>query len=439
MSEQPQFTIRIDQNKYLPVGGQEVHAVLTIDSSGPVEGAAPTAEAAVAIIVDTSTSMATERISEARKAAMAAIDTLRDGVHFAIIAGTTRATMVYPTTKQLATVTPMTRDAAKQAVSRLNADGGTAIGSWLRLAADLLTTQPGVAGSATVGSATIKHAILLTDGHNQHETAAQLDSALAYCAGKFVCDCRGVGTGWEVAELRKVASTLLGTVQDIPEPKDLEADFRAMTQAAMGKAVADVALRVWTPQTAKLKFVKQVSPTLEDLTARRTESGPQSGDYPTGSWGRESREYHICVDVAPGVISQEMRAGWVKLVLPDSGFQLASGNILAQWSDDPAQSTRINPRVAHYTGQQELASLIQEGLQAHKDNDFETATARLGRARGLAEESGNEGTAKLLDRVLDFDAATGTARLKPNIDRASQIALDVGSVRTVRTKKDPEG
>jgi hypothetical protein len=430
VSEQPQFTIRVDQNKYLPVGGQEVHAVLTVDASGPVEGAAPTAEAAEVVIVDTSTSMATERISEARKAAMAAIDTLRDGVHFAIISGTTRATMVYPSGKQLATVTPMTRDAAKQAVSRLNADGGTAIGSWLRLAADLFALVPPGA---------IRHAILLTDGHNQHETAAQLDSALAYCAGKFVCDARGVGTGWEVAELRKVASMLLGGVKDIPEAKDLEADFRAMTQTAMGKAVADVALRVWTPQAAKLKFVKQVSPTLEDLTARRTDTAPQQGDYPTGSWGKETREYHVCVDVTPGVIGQEMRAGWVKLVLPDSGFQLASGNILAQWSDDPAQSTRINPRVAHYTGQQELASLIQEGLQAHKDNDVETATARLGRARGLAEESGNEGTARLLDRVLDFDAATGTARLKPNIDRASQIALDVGSVRTVRTKKDPEG
>ena len=143
-----------------------------------------------------------------------------------------------------------------------------AIGSWLRLAADLFVKYPGA----------IRHAILLTDGHNQHETAAELDAALQYCAGEFVCDARGVGASWEVAELRKVASTLLGTVQDIPEAKDLEADFRAMTQTAMGKAVADVALRVWTPQTATIKFVKQVSPTLEDLTARRTDSGPQTGE-----------------------------------------------------------------------------------------------------------------------------------------------------------------
>lgn len=427
MTEQAQFTIRVDQNKYLPVGGTEVNAIVTVEATGPLHTIAPAAQAAEVIIIDTSTSMATERISEARKAAVAAIDTLRDGVHFAIIAGTTKATMVYPSRKEMATMTPETREAARQAVNRLIADGGTAIGSWLRLAADLFEPYAGA----------IRHAILLTDGHNQHETAAQLDAALAYCQGKFVCDCRGVGTGWEVAELRKVASTLLGTVQDIPDAKDLEADFRAMARQAMGKAVADVALRLWTPQSAKIKFVKQVSPTLEDLTGRRTEAGPQAGDYPTGAWGQETREYHVCIEVTPGAVGQEMRAGWVKLVQPDSGMQLAAGNILAQWTDDPAMSTRINPRVAHYTGQAELANLIQEGLQAHREHDFATATARLGRARVLAEESGNEATAKLLDRVLDYDRATGTVRLKRNIDRASEIALDVGSVRTVRTRKDP--
>lgn len=426
MTEQAQFTIRVDQNKYLPVGGTEVNAIVTVEATGPLHTIAPAAQAAEVIIIDTSTSMATERISEARKAAVAAIDTLRDGVHFAIIAGTTKATMVYPSRKEMATMTPETRQAARQAVNRLIADGGTAIGSWLRLAADLFEPYAGA----------IRHAILLTDGHNQHETAAQLDAALAYCQGKFVCDCRGVGTGWEVAELRKVASTLLGTVQDIPDAKDLEADFRAMAQQAMGKAVADVALRLWTPQSAKIKFVKQVSPTLEDLTGRRTEAGPQAGDYPTGAWGQETREYHVCIEVTPGAVGQEMRAGWVKLVQPDSGMQLAAGNILAQWSDDPDQSTRINPRVAHYTGQAELAQAIQEGLAARESGDLDTATARLGRAVRLADEAGNDAITSMLRKVVDVvDPATGTVRLRKNVDKADVMSLDTRSTKTVRTRR----
>ncbi|GAA5079286.1 hypothetical protein HNP84_009868 [Thermocatellispora tengchongensis] len=427
MTEQPQFTISVDQNKYLAVGHTEVHAILTVEAKGPAV-AAPTTQAAEVIIVDTSGSMSYGKIAEARKAAQAAVDTLRDGVHFAIVAGTANAHMVYPPDRRLLPSNPQTRQAAKEAIGRLQADGGTAMGRWLRLAADLFETVPGA----------IKHAILLTDGKNEHQSAEEFDADLAYCTGKFVCDCRGVGDAWVVAELRKVGSTLLGSVMDIADPKDLEADFRAMTQAAMGKAVADVALRIWTPQNATMTYIKQVSPALEDLTARGTPSGPQARDYPTGSWGSETREYHICVQVPPGVVGQEMRAAWVKLVVPETGEQLAAGNVLAQWSDDYAQSTRINPKVAHYTGQAELAALIQDGLQARKEGDLELATARLGRARGLAEQAGNGETARLLDKVIDFDPETGTARLKPNVEKAAEIALDTRSVRTVRMRKESE-
>ena len=70
-------------------------------------------------------------------------------------------------------------------------------------------------------------------------------------------------------------------------------------QASMGKQVPDVALRVWTPQHAMVRFVKQVAPAVEDLTARRTQAAPQAFDYPTGAWGTESRDYHVCVDVEP--------------------------------------------------------------------------------------------------------------------------------------------
>ena len=52
--------------------------------------------------------------------------------------------------------------------------------------------------------------------------------------------------------------------------------------AAMEKTMAGLALRLWTPRTARVKFVKQVAPTIEDLTARRTESCNLRGDYPLG-------------------------------------------------------------------------------------------------------------------------------------------------------------
>src|SRR5690606_20067644 len=86
-------------------------------------------------------------------------------------------------------------------------------------------------------------------------------------------DRRRAGPDWGVAEVRRVTSALLGGFLDVPAPAGLEADFLAMTRAAMSKEVADVALRVWTPRQARLRFVKQMVPAVEDLTGRRVESG----------------------------------------------------------------------------------------------------------------------------------------------------------------------
>lgn len=432
MSEQPQFTVTIDQNKFLPEGGREVHAIVSVEASGGVAAPAST-RASEVIIIDTSGSMSypNTKLTAAISAAKVAIDTLRDGVGFAVVSGSNNASMVFPAQPGLVPANPQTREQAKVALNRLKASGGTAIGSWLRLADQLFDDVQGG----------IRHAILLTDGKNQHETAEELDAVLFRCNGRFVCDCRGVGTDWEVAELRKIASALLGSVDIVADPAGLVADFQAMTEAAMGKSVADVALRVWTPQTARLRFVKQVMPTVEDLTARRVESAPQAGDYPLGAWGAESRDYHVCVEVPPGEVGKELRAAWVKLVVPGAPGEeaqvLASGNVLALWTDDEARSTRINARVAHYTGQAELAAAIQEGLQARKDGDVDTATARLGRAVVLADEAGNEEITSMLRRVVDVvDTATGTVRLKRDVDKAHEMELDTRSSKTVRTRRD---
>jgi hypothetical protein len=78
--------------------------------------------------------------------------------------------------------------------------------------------------------------------------------------GVFSCDCRGVGTDWKVDELRKISTALLGTVDIVPDPAGLAADFEAMMKASMAKEVADIALRVWAPQHATVRFVKQVAP-----------------------------------------------------------------------------------------------------------------------------------------------------------------------------------
>jgi hypothetical protein len=419
------FTADTYQNEYLPVGGTEVNAVVTVTASGAAMAASP-ADAAEIVIVDVSGSMVAPRakLRAAKEATAVAIDCIRDGVMFGVIAGSMTATPVYPQSGTLVPASASTREEAKQAVARLKATGGTAISTWLALANRLFSTCPDA----------ICHAILLTDGQDEHETPEDLARVLADCEGSFQCDCRGVGTDWAVSELRTIASSLLGTVDIIAEPSDMAADFQSMIEQAMGKATNNVSLRLWTPQGASVAYVKQVSPTIEDLTTRATPVDALSADYPTGAWGEESRDYHLCIRVQPRDLGEEMLAGRFSLLV---GEELASQALIrAIWTGDEQLSTRINREVAHYTGQAELAEAIQDGLQARKSGDEETATFKLGRAVQLATASGNDATIKLLSSVVDVeDPATGTVRLKRRVDDAGEMALDTRSTKTVRVQK----
>jgi von Willebrand factor type A C-terminal domain/von Willebrand factor type A domain len=420
------FTAEAYQNEYLSAGGGEVNAVVTVTASGAAPAAAST-RAAEIIIVDVSGSMGTPRakLKAATRATAVAIDCIRDGVMFGVIAGNDTARAVYPQEGGLVSASPHTREQAKRALARLKATGGTAIGRWLALANELLAATPEA----------IRHAILLTDGQDEHETSEELEAVLADCEGSFQCDCRGVGTDWEVQELRRIATTLLGTVDIVAEPADLQADFQAIIERAMGKATGDVSLRLWTPQGASVAFLKQVAPAIEDLSRRANAVEILTADYPTGAWGDESRDYHLCIHVQPRAVGEEMLAGRVSLMV--DGEAVSQALIRAIWTDDEQLSTRINREVAHYTGQAELADAIQEGLEARKQGDEHTATFKLGRAVQLAAAAGNSDTMKLLAGVVDVqEAHTGTVRLKRRVQDAEEMALDTRSTKTVRVRKE---
>lgn len=107
-SNVPQFSMDVYQNEYLPDGGREVNAIVTVTATGGgTVGSAVAAphlygpgqgpSAGVAIMVDCSGSMdyPPTKMRNARDATAAAIDTLRDGVHFAVIGGTHVAKEVY--------------------------------------------------------------------------------------------------------------------------------------------------------------------------------------------------------------------------------------------------------------------------------------------------------------------------------------------------------
>ena len=429
------FSAQVSQNQYLAQGADLVHAVMSVSSSsatapataldrgGPGNHARRTL--VEALIVDCSGSMDGEKIMQTRQAVNKAIDLLHDDAWFCVIAGSDAGKLLVP----LAQATPENRQSAEKAVRHLGASGGTAISTWLQTALDEFHKMPDG----------IHHALLLTDGKDESEGEAALDDALDECEGRFQCDARGVGTDWQPAQLRKISAKLLGTLDIIPSPDQIEADFRRVIESAMGKSVGSVSLRLWTPVGAKVEFCRLVYPEQFDLTDRAVvdPKTPQVRDYPTGAWGEEKRDYHLAIRVTPGKVGQRMCAGRASLVVNERGQEtkVAESMVLAVWTDDEAQSALIHPAVAHYTGQVELASAIQQGLKAREQGDEARATQLLGRAVQIAAASNPE-TMKLLRKVVEVeDERQGTVKLRRNVKKEDEFALDARSTKTARVQK----
>ena len=426
------FSASVYQNEFLPDGATEVNAVVTVTGERRRRPGRRRTEKAVVLIVDTSGSMEVPgtKIRAARRAAATAIELLPDGTLFALVAGTEHGRLRLPARRAAwwrPTPAPGPRGPRRPSTCGPGAARPCRRGS----TAPRSCSQP--------HPEAIRLAYLLTDGINQSETRDDLDGGIARAAGVFQCDTRGVGADWEVAELRHITSALLGEVDIIKEPDQMDDDFQAFLERALGKSVADVRLRMWAPQGLH-------HPLRPPGGAHRR--GPHgqgrrpSTPSPTTSRPAPGRATRAATTTCASTCCRRRWAtsGW----RPGSASWSATtpvsqGLVRAVWTDDEALSTRINPQVAHYTGQAELAQAIQEGLQARKDGDIDTATVKLGRAVQLAHESGNEGTVKLLRKVVEVDDAdTGTVRVKRDVDALDEMELDTRSTRTVRVQKgDP--
>lgn len=419
------------QNELLPEGAADMTAVVEISKTGGTAAAAsPQGTRAEIILIDTSGSMGGRGVAAAAEAAIAAIGEMPDGTMLGIVDGKTSGLIIFPpaekrpTTPQLVALDAAGRRRAADALHRLKASGGTAMGSWLESALSLFHTSP---------ETSYRHVILLTDGRNEGESDAQLAATVNRCKGVFQCDCRGVGDEWEVAQLRSISSGLLGTTDTVPSTDQLPAMFAEMMRGSTARASESVQLNVWAPQGAQVAAVRQVSPDINDLSGLRSTVSELVGSYPTGAWADETRRYLLHIRLAPRAIGQEQLAARVQVVV--DGEVAVQSLVKAQWSSDGSRTAQIDPVVAQHTGQVELAASIQEGLAAKAAGDDERATLKLGRAVQLALQAGNEEITDRLRKVVHIeDAETGTVRLRRDTARLDEVLLDTDSTKTIRTR-----
>jgi len=422
-----QFTLEAFFNPYLPLGGSRLDAIITVtagDSAGSPVQINRTAKA-VAYLIDTSGSMGdANKLKMAKVALRQAIGLLNEDSLFSIIAFDSGAHVVV----SMRPATRANKDAARETINQLYAQGGTSMSTALRAA---------LVEFAKAGDA-IPFAQFLTDGENNDEDRTELGLALKECEGRFTCDCWGVGVQWRPDELRTIAGQLLGTADAVPDPDHLEARFREALARVMSKGIGDVRLRLQLPKTSKIVTVKQMSPEIVDLLKLVNAVDDHNTDVPTGAWSAgESRDYQVAFTLEPQSEGEEMMACRPKVVFAQDGNEVVAAGqpIVATWTSDETASARIDPNVAHYTGQEELASAIREGLEAKARGNIDEATVLLGKAAKIAIQTGNDEVTARLKKVVDvIDSDTGTVRLKSGANKGAELELDMGGTRTVRRR-----
>jgi uncharacterized protein YegL len=422
-----QFALDAFFNPYLAVGESRLDAIITVTASDTASGPVQSARKAkaVAYLVDTSGSMAdANKLQMAKIALRQAIELLEEDCLFSIITFDSRARAVV----SMRPATRVNKDGARERITQLSAQGGTSMSTALRAA---------LGEFAKAGDA-IPYAQFLTDGENNPEDSADLGQALMECEGRFTCDCWGVGVQWRPDELRAIAGQLLGTADAVPDPDHLEARFREALARVLSKGIGDVQLRLQLPKTSKIVSIKQMSPEIVDLLKLASPVDDRNTDIPTGAWSAgESRDYHVAFALEPQSEGEELMACRPKVVFIQDGSEVVveGQRIVATWTSDESFSARIDPNVAHYTGQEELAAAIREGLDAKARGNIDQATVLLGKAAKIAIQTGNDEVTARLKKVVDvIDADTGTVRLKSGANKGAELELDMGGTRTVRRR-----
>ena len=236
-----------------------------------------------------------------------------------------------------------------------------------------------------------RHAILLTDGRTRRDAARPAAGDRRRRRAVFQCDCRGVGADWEVNELRGIASALLGTVDLIAEPERHGRRLRA-DDAQRRWAAGSPTRRCGSGRRRARRCCSSARSRRRSRTSRPRgrRSRTLIGDYPDRRPGATSR----ATTTSPCGCRRRRsaRSSWPRGCSSSSATRWsARAWCKATWSDDATLTTRINPAVAHYTGQAELAAAIQEGLAAKAAGDDATATVKLGRAAQLAARDRQRG------------------------------------------------
>ncbi len=416
------FSITTHYNSNLYLGQDMTRMVLSLGVAEDVP-LAP-APLALAIVLDCSSSMSGDKIKAACDGAGQIIRALDEHIVFMVVGFNVRAEVIYGPEA----CTAAHKKQARQAIKRLHATNGTRMSTALRA----------VVGAFRPYQEQAKKILFLTDGKNEGEKRSALNQAVDLCVqARIGIQAWGVGADWDATELRHMAEVTHGSADIIPSPRQIKDAFLNSFDLMRRTALTNVRLVLWTPVEVAVKQIQQVYPTIVALGLQQDSANPRQQLVSLGSFAAgDRRDYLITITLAthePGQQYMVLRPA-VRYVSVGAGQQEERAPreswVAIQWTNNASLAAQIDPHIAHYTDEKDLAERIQKGNEALARGDKQQAAMILAQALEVSQRTGNEKITKLLNTIV-LQRADGTVQLK-DVDAITRKTLEIKQGSTSR-------
>jgi uncharacterized protein YegL len=384
------FNFKVYYNPYISPTKNSVWGVVSVSANAIRE---VSTMAAISLICDVSGSMQGAKFNKMIETTEHLLQNVPAGVLFSVVVFDNDAHEIVPQTQ----IKPNTDRANLVSLFRRNMKavrmfGGTSMSTGINQA---LVTQ------GSLPPEYVQYGIFLSDGNNT-ENEAQLVRAVQAAAKTNMHLCAyGYGSDWNPNELTKMAQITQGWMPKVvPSPDQLQDEFSALV-SRMAKTVAnDVVLNLWTPTGARILSLSQAYP---DWV--KGEAAPVGDDH---TWvvpvppmaENDHRDFVVHIELAN--VGRRVVACKPSVSYASGGQRIEEKGDQASWiileqTNDDALYNQVNPIVAGYLGQGELASATRSMTEALERGDAAGAERHRTAALDIAKSSGNRQMTAILE------------------------------------------
>jgi Ca-activated chloride channel family protein len=377
--------------------------------------AGPRPPVAIALVVDTSGSMAGDKLDKAKAAAHQLVDypalTAQDQIALIQFQGFSQV---------LAPLAPLqNRAILHTAIDSLLADDGTMMG---------LGMQDGWNELRKSSGSSVKKMFLLTDGLTGDEDQCRL-LAKQMANENVSITAFGIGTEYNHDLLINISDLSRGGWYHLTDMSRFSEHLQQQLEVALKEAITNV--------RASLKAVRGVSVTsLRRIHPSIIQISPQNSIYPLGNLPSDTVTVFIADLSLPERQPGRVRLAQVEFIYDIPGLnrkdERLTSEIVVEYTTDERRAAMVDPEVMSYVQQSNITKLVDEAIQAAKTGQVQKALQTLNVAKGMTQNLGNVALTKVLEKAEQELQETGT--ISP--DMVKTVKADA---RTKTVSKDASG